>query len=140
MTTANDQNVTKTDTIEDPAAVDRAIANKLVLAPSTTDQELANELGLSRATINRRKNSKAVQSIIKETLDIPRAEIQRLTFKALQRISDLLDNADPKIQITAASLLLKLTSDTVQTMVRSSGPFKSNSVFGDEAPFSKMRL
>jgi hypothetical protein len=137
MKTNVDQNVTEPDKIEDPAALDRAIANNLVLNPSTTDQELANLLGVSRATINRRKNCKAVQSLIKETLDIPRVEIQRLTLKALQKMADLLEDVDPKIQISAASQLLRLAEGQVRAVTRasSSGMFGSKSVFGNEDPF-----
>lgn len=91
--------------------VDTRIAMLLIEAPTTTDQMIADMLGLTRQTVNRRRNSSGVQKRVKETLSIPERETRRLVAKAMRRLEALLDNPDPKIQLSVTLALLKLSPD-----------------------------
>lgn len=103
-----EQNTTKSDT-DHVEAAELKIAAMLLESPAITDQEIADKLGLSRQTINRKKNSAVVQSIIKKALSIPEREVRRLTVKALQRLEALLDDDDPRIRLSATLALTRLT-------------------------------
>jgi N12 class adenine-specific DNA methylase len=89
-------------------ATDVKLAQFLIETPSATDQELADKLGVCRQTVNKRKNSSAVQQIVRDTLKISEREMRRLTTKALARLEALLDHEDPRIKLAATVALVKL--------------------------------
>jgi DNA-binding Lrp family transcriptional regulator len=103
-----EQNETKSDSLP-IAVIDAKLALYLIEKPASTDQELADKLGISRQTVNRRKNGLAVQKIIRATLALPEKEMRRLAAKALARLETQLDSEDPKMQLTAALAIVKLS-------------------------------
>jgi hypothetical protein len=63
---------------------------------------VVEELGLSRQAVNRRRNSKKVQSIIQAELQTSADEIQLLRKKSIRHLSLLMDHPDPRISLSAA--------------------------------------
>ncbi|MGZ3781527.1 MAG: HEAT repeat domain-containing protein [Pseudobdellovibrionaceae bacterium] len=104
-----EQNETKLDSSQ-MDSINIRIATLLIETPAVTDQEIANQLSLSRQTVNRRRNSHAVQELVRNTLAIPEKEVRRLVSKALLRLEKLLDDEDPKIRLAATLALVKIGS------------------------------
>lgn len=110
----NEQIETKSDTASNSndtsnlAPVDFKIAQCLIQRPASTDSELANALGLSRQTINRRRNSDAVQAYLHQALSLPEKEMRRLCVLALQKVEATLQCGDPRLEFGAAVALMKL--------------------------------
>jgi hypothetical protein len=99
--------------------IDRRIfALALIQGPKRTDQEFAEELGVSRRTVSRKRNSKPVQTFVKETLSIPADEVRRLVVKGLQRIEAHLDSEDPRVSLAAAIQLTKIGESLIVGLVK----------------------
>ena len=124
------QNKTKHDKI--PDEVDQKLSILLIENPSATDLELSSILKLSRQTINKRRNSEAVQSLVSNKIMIPTEEYRRLVFKGLKKLELLIDDPDPRIALVAASHLLKLAIPQIPQPLERKPQIVWNIGWGDE--------
>jgi DNA-directed RNA polymerase sigma subunit (sigma70/sigma32) len=98
----SEHNKTNSDNFIETDEVDQAIASELILNPTITDQELANKFGITRQTINRRRRSDAVQSIVGESLSINDQRVRDIFSKSLSKLVELMNSEDPVIALGAA--------------------------------------
>ena len=112
-----EQNETKTDKFDE---VDLHIVQRILKTPTVTDQEIATDLGISRQTVNRRRTSSGVKSMIRKQLSLSELEVRRLALKAFQSLERLMDSEDPRIQLAASTAILRLA----ENLVTPSEPFE----------------
>lgn len=93
---------------------DFAIVRELLSDPTQTDDGIAKKIGLSRQTVNKRRNSKSVQEEIKAKMEISSKRVEAVASKAWARLEELLEHPDPRIKLSAASAIIKATSDRFQ--------------------------
>jgi hypothetical protein len=98
----SEQNETKVVRFEKNDDLDQVLAQTILMRPAITDRQMAEELGLSRQAVNKRRNSKKVQSIIRAELQTSADEIQLLRKKSIRHLSLLMDHPDPRISLSAA--------------------------------------
>lgn len=115
----DEQNATKGDNFDE---VDAFIVGRILHSPAVTDLELANSLGVSRQTVNRRRNSSEVRRSIKDQLSLSEHEVRRLTLKSFKRLESLIDHEDPRIQVAASSIFIRLAAK----LISPANPFEYN--------------
>ena len=107
----DEQNRTNCDISPKPSGIDFAIVRELISDPSATDMDIAQKVGVSRQTINRRRNSTGVKSVLAEGWKVSGEDVRRLVGKALNRLELALDSPDERIAIVAATQLIKLAPE-----------------------------
>jgi len=94
-----------------PDEIDCKILEILMNNPSQTDQEIGSKVGLSRESVSRRRHREGFQVILKETFNNNLTALDVLYKKSISILDSLLDNADPKVQLGAISLIQKFLPD-----------------------------
>jgi hypothetical protein len=105
-----EQNVTKSYKFD---FIDEQIALMLIAAPELTDDEISKDLKLSRATINRRRNSEQVKSILKRNIETQKNKIDRLLSKSIAVIENELDTGLGPTKVMTALSVLKVFDSTL---------------------------
>jgi hypothetical protein len=104
----NQQHESKSDSSKTIDALSARIGAMVLESPAITDQEIADHLKVSRQTVNRKRNSRAVRETITSAYRIPDLMIRAMVLKSISRLDALLDDPDPKIRLSTASLFMKI--------------------------------
>jgi len=99
--------------------IDSAIVDYVTNEPSISNTEIALRLGMARQTISGRRNSEAVQSVLKEIKENDIDRFMELRKQALER-SELLMKSDN--EQVAASICKEFLKSIVPTQIEIKNP------------------
>ena len=87
--------------------MDQKILSLSLQTPSITDAEIGEQVGLSRSAVTKRKLREGYQNALDSNFRITQGSLQQLLSKAIHEIGALVDHPDPRIRLSASSVILK---------------------------------
>lgn len=107
----SEQNLTNFDNLNEQIAI------LLLSNAGITDHEISKRLNISRATANKRRNSRQVQAILEAVFGDQKTQIKKLISKSLSVVENDLSGEDEQRRSHAALAILKLFSEQLNRHV-----------------------